>query len=238
MTPISTEDSKRPLRVFLWAWAVTGTMAAVLFASTALFLFLELRQRTPMNTIQGSGLCPPDRIALGDDFSASNTVSVMLGRTELDGGMNHLPDPPDGWTRVDEVEGVPCRYMNHRAMNLAGGAYLYFAVHPSFKSVPIKMARIEFEYLVRTPVRLKMQYDGMEEGRRRSYKSAAEILNVTEVGSWQTATFHVSEPAFMNSQIGGADFRLDVNPPEIYVRRVTLTRVNESAPPPNGIPGK
>ena len=134
---------------------------------------------------------------------------MVLGRTELDGGITHLPDPSDGWTRADEVEGVPCRYMNHRAANLAGGAYLYFAVHPSFKSVPIRTGRIEFEYFVRTPVRLKVQYDGMEEGRRRSYKPAGEILNVTEVGSWQTATFHVNEPAFMNSQIGGADFRLD-----------------------------
>jgi hypothetical protein len=128
--------------------------------------------------------------------------------------------------------------MNHRAANLAGGAYLYFAVHPSFKSVPVKMGRIEFEYFVRTPVRLKVQYDGMEEGRRRSYKAAGEILNVTEVGSWQTATFHVSEPAFMNSQIGGADFRLDVNPPEIYVRRVTMTRVNEPNPLTEESPGK
>ncbi|HTG45273.1 MAG TPA: hypothetical protein VK633_12150, partial [Verrucomicrobiae bacterium] len=201
-------------------WAIAGTMAAGLFASTAFFLFLELRQLTPVNSALGSGACPPDRVALGNDFSTSNTVSVILGRTELDGGITHLPDFSDGWTRADELEGVPCRYMNHRAANLMGGACLYFAVHTSFKSVPIKMARIEFEYLVRTPVRLKVQYDGMEEGRRRSYKPAGEILNVTEVGSWQTAVFHVSEAAFMNSQNGGADFRLDVNPPEIYVRRV------------------
>ena len=206
-------------------------MAAILYASTALFLFLKLRHRA-------QAVCPPERIALSNDFSTSNVIDVVLGRTELDGGITHLPDFPDGWTRADEIEGVPCRYMNHRAANLLGGACLYFAVHPSFKSVPIKMARIEFEYLVRSPVKLKVQYDGMEGGRRRSYKAAVEVLNVTEVGSWQTAVFHVSDAAFMNSQNGGADFRLDVNPPEIYVRRVTMTRVNEPNPLTGESPAK
>src|ERR1043166_5719996 len=187
MTPVTGNTN-----TFLWVWAILGSMAAVLCASTALFLFLELRQRTHSGATPGSTVCPPERITLSDDFSRSNVIDVVLGRTELDGGITHLPDPPDGWTRADEVEGLPCRYMNHRAANLAGGAYLYFAVHPSFKSVPVKMARIEFEYLVRTPVRLKVQYDGMEEGRHLSYKVAGELLNVAEVGSWQTAVFHVS----------------------------------------------
>jgi hypothetical protein len=62
------------------------------------------------------------------------------------------------------------------------------------------------------------------EGQHRSFKPAPEILNVTPSGDWQTAEFHLTEPALLNSQHGGADFRLDVNPPEIYVRRVTLTR--------------
>jgi hypothetical protein len=237
MTPV-TGNSQRPANTLLWVWVILSSIAAVLCASTALFLFLELRQRAHPGATPSAAVCPPERITLSNDFSTSNVIDAVLGRTELDGGITHLPDPSDGWTRADEVEGVPCRYMNHRAANLAGGAYLYFAVHPSFKSVPVKMARIEFEYLVRTPVRLKVQYDCMEEGRRRSYKPAGEILNVTEVGSWQTATFHVSEPAFMNSQIGGADFRLDVNPPEIYVRRVAMTRVNEPNPLTGESPGK
>jgi hypothetical protein len=230
--------AQRPANALLWVWAILSSMAAVLCASTALFLFLELRQRAHPNATPGSAACSPDRITLSHDFSTSNVIDVVLGRTELDGGITHLPDPSDGWTRADEVEGVPCRYMNHRAANLAGGAYLYFAVHPSFKSAPIKTGRIEFEYLVRNPVRLKVQYDGMEEGRHRSHKPANEILNVAEVGSWQTATFHVSEPAFMNSQAGGADFRLDVNPPEIYVRRVTMKRVDEPIPLTGESPGK
>jgi hypothetical protein len=161
---------------------------------------------------------------LSENFAASNSVGVTLGRTEIDGGITHLPDWSDGWTRADVLDGVPCRYMNHRAPNLAGGAYLYFAIHPTYKSAEIKAALIEFEYFTRTPVRLKLQYDGMEDGRHRSFKPATEIFNVPGSNGWQTVAFHVTEPSFLNSQMGGADFRLDVNPPEIYVSRVTLKR--------------
>ena len=64
----------------------------------------------------------------------------------------------------------------------------------------------------------------MEDGRHRAFKPATEIFNVLGSNDWQTVVFHVTEPSFLNSQMGGADFRLDVNPPEIYVRRVRLKR--------------
>jgi hypothetical protein len=46
----------------------------------------------------------------------------------------------------------------------------------------------------------------------------------TSSKTWETATFHVRGATFNNSQNGGSDFRFSVNPPELYVRRVTVTR--------------
>jgi hypothetical protein len=223
----------KPSRTFLFVWAAAATLCAVFFASLAGFLFLHLRAQSRRGvTVTDTAVnLPSDRIILSEDYSASNVVSVLLGRTELDGGITHLPDWPDGWTRVDNMDGVPCRYMNHRAHNLAGGAYLYFAVHPTLKNGGIKAARIEVEYFVRKPIRLKLQYDGIEEGQPRPYKPAPEIFNVVASNDWQTAVFHLTEPAFMNSQNGQADFRLDASPPEIYVRRVTMVRENEPRSP-------
>jgi hypothetical protein len=213
-------------RTLLFVWAGVATLCAIFFASLACFFFVQLREQsrfasTPTNT---TVKLQPDRIELSEDYSASNIVSVTLGRTEVDGGITHLPDWPDGWTRVDELDGIPCRYMNHRAHNLAGGAYLYFAVHPSLKNGALKSARVEVEYFVRNPTRLKLQYDGIEEGQPRPYKPAPEILAISPSNGWQTAVFRLTEPAFMNSQNGRADFRLDASPPEIYVRRVTMIR--------------
>jgi hypothetical protein len=45
---------------------------------------------------------------------------------------------------------------------------------------------------------------------------------VKGVKAWQTCSFELKDPAFLNSQNGGADFRFWVEPPELYVRRVTV----------------
>ena len=43
-------------------------------------------------------------------------------------------------------------------------------------------------------------------------------------GEWQTETFELNDAHFQNRQNGGADFRLRVNCPEFYIRRVTVTK--------------
>jgi hypothetical protein len=40
----------------------------------------------------------------------------------------------------------------------------------------------------------------------------------------QDNVFHIRNATFENAQNGGADFRLTIRPPDLYVRRVTLTR--------------
>src|SRR5262249_6713451 len=41
---------------------------------------------------------------------------------------------------------------------------------------------------------------------------------------WLKATFHVRNASFQNTQRGGGDFRLWASPPELCVRRVTVTQ--------------
>ena len=48
--------------------------------------------------------------------------------------------------------------------------------------------------------------------------------------------FSVADGSFKNSQNGKADFRLEVTPAEIYVRRVTVTREDVQSSPPQPRP--
>jgi hypothetical protein len=109
----------------------------------------------------------------------------------------------------------------------------------------LKAVRIEVEYFVATPGLFRLQYDAMEGQTHRRHKSVvAESGEVRDMGgsvrftrirgsnTWQTATFHITDGAFMNSQNGGADFRLEITPPDIYLHRVSVTREDVKAAVP------
>ena len=97
---------------------------------------------------------------------------------------------------------------------------------------------------------LRLQYDGTEGALHKRYKSAppggAEMslgadtryTVLRESNQWQTVTFDVTDGVFMNSQNGGADFRFELSPPEIYVRRVTVARSTALTPRPESNPSK
>jgi len=44
---------------------------------------------------------------------------------------------------------------------------------------------------------------------------------------WKKASFHIRDGAFENSENGHSDFRIEVVPPDINIRRVTVTREKE-----------
>jgi hypothetical protein len=116
-------------------------------------------------------------------------------------------------------------------------AALYFAISPGFKQAGLKDARVEVEYLTKTSTYFRLQYDAMDGESHRIYRPALpENTPVTKLGmgadyaisattgTWSVATFHLRDALFANSQRDGADFRLEVIPSEIYVRRVTVVR--------------
>jgi hypothetical protein len=63
-----------------------------------------------------------------------------------------------------------------------------------------------------------------------AFGATARFVLAPATNEWQTARFRVTDGAFMNSQNGGADFRFEVTPPEIFVRRVTVTREEIQSP--------
>jgi len=224
--PSAAQPIGKVSRRFLFVWAVAASAFAVAFGVTTLILYFAIRGGNPRGsdpTSTASAL----KSDTGQDFSRSNVVSISLGWEEMAGGIEHMSGMPDGQTRIENLQGVPCRYLDPTVRSRGGAAYLYFVVSSTFKTVETKAARIDFEYFTLTATTLKVQYDGMEGDRHRPFMPAQPgELRVPGSPQWRTASFRITDAAFLNSQNGGADFRLDVIPPEIYVRRVTLTREN------------
>jgi hypothetical protein len=170
-------------------------------------------------------------------FATSNQVSVLLGQEKPEeDGLRHLPDAGRARTSVQNVDGVPCRYLNRVTEGRYCGS-LYFAINPSFKAEGLKHARVEIEYLAKPDVSVRLQFDGVEGDTHRMYlpvlPEGARVITIgtgadygiiPTPGVWSVATFHLTNAVFLNSQRDGADFRMEVAPPEIYVRRVTMTR--------------
>lgn len=170
------------------------------------------------------------------DYSQTNTVSLRTEDESPQDGVRHLAEEPDGRTTVTNLDGVICRRM-HRPGRSNG--FLYFTISPTFKAVGLTNARCEIEYFTSRVTTLRLQYDAVEFETHRPYKSVqveggqtinyggnARFTRVTPANGWQTATFLIRDGVFMNSQNGGADFRLEVTPPDIFVRRVTIIREN------------
>jgi hypothetical protein len=170
--------------------------------------------------------------------SVTNKVSIELGKesTEAVGGIIHFPDAGGrgNVTTNQVVDGVPCRHLQ-RPGRYCGS--LYFEIGPEFKSKSPMNARVEIEFLAKPDTAFRLQFDGMDGTVHRKYQpvlakgatvtrlgTGADYGRIATPGVWSVATFHVTNAVFMNSQRDGADFRLEVVPPDIYVRQVTVTR--------------
>lgn len=171
--------------------------------------------------------------------SVTNRVSVVLGdeSTERTGGVTHLPEAGRNQTSVRVLNGVPCRFME-RPGRYSGS--LYFELSSDFKHEGPMNARVEIEYLAKAGTAIRLQFDADDGEAHQSYQpvlpvgaavmrfgTGADYGTIPTPGVWSVATFHVTNAVFLNSQRDGADFRLEVVPPEIHVRRVTVTQEPE-----------
>jgi hypothetical protein len=242
-TPEPPKLGKRSLLV----WIVIG-LSVSLFCFTALILLLVWKgMRTasaPVSrdvAVAESTPGEPEPVApvAEKDFSASNVVSVVLGEESEEDGIRHLAKQADGRTTLTNLDGVACRLLDRKPRSFG---YVYFAIAPTFKVRELNAVRIEIEYRVHHSGVLRLQFDAMEPERHRAYKTAEPLneqlvrlgdgqgfLRLRASNGWQTATFSATNGYFNNSENGGADFRLEVTPAEIYVRRVTVNRVDGSA---------
>jgi hypothetical protein len=180
-------------------------------------------------------------------LNREDIATVDLGNEQPGDRITHLFSERDGRTTVMALNGVPCRYLNRKAETRSFG-YLYFSIDPDFKEKGLETAKIELECLVQHPTIIRLQYDAMEGDKPKKYKSVlATSRAVSGVGSqipftileasngWQTVSFQVTSAVFMNSQNGGADFRFEVQPAEIYARRVTVTREKPGGGPQEAV---
>lgn len=174
------------------------------------------------------------------DLSASNQVSIALGDEKPGDGLRHRADEPDGRTQVGNLDGVTCRHLNRAPKN----GFFYFALSPSFKQNGLKNARVDIEYFVNRPTFFRLQFDGMKGETPHKYVTVlperapvarfggnVEFGRATTIGSWSVATFQISNAVFRNGQNGDSDFRIEVSPGEMYIRRVTITREDLASAP-------
>jgi hypothetical protein len=159
------------------------------------------------------------------DFSSSNSVSIELGesQTEYGTGLDHIYFENDGLTAPVTLEGVPCRHLK-----LASGefGYFYFAINRTFKKRDARNVRIDVDYFDLKPGTLTLHYDATESKNvpNPAYAEAPQRVLLHGSKLWQTATFHIEGASFKNGENSQSDFRICITPPELYVRRVTITR--------------
>jgi hypothetical protein len=173
-------------------------------------------------------------------YAASNSVGIVLGEVESGTGLCLL-DESDGRTEVTNVNEKACRAMKPTAQMRADpnrSGFIYFVIHPSFKRPEVKSYRIEVEYCGGPRGDFGLQYDALAPRRTLSavYTRASPTVYLSTPDQWKTATFRLPNAAFENGQNGGADFRLVVRPPQLWVRRVTVTRDLETPPKAGSAP--
>jgi len=160
------------------------------------------------------------------DFSNTNEISIALGDAdkEYQTGLQHLFFEKDGLTTPADLDGVQCRCLR---LEQGEVGYLYFTIDPTFKKRPVRNVLITAEYFDEKPGVLGIEYDASKSKNdsNRAYKGLAHIAQLTGSKQWRTVTFEIHDATFKNSQNSHSDFRLCMKPPQICVRRVTVTRL-------------
>ena len=168
------------------------------------------------------------------DWSKSNSVNIVLGDESEYGGLKHNDKERDGVTTIVRVDTTPCRLLNHKP-NGRAEAFLYFSIEPAFKATGATNVRVDVEYfdvlLDERPTSFGIHFDAAASGSTPSsrYRSAGKTVTLTGANRWMTASFFLRNATFRNGQNGQSDFRIYARPPDLYVRRVNVTRMG--APP-------
>lgn len=143
-------------------------------------------------------------------------VGITFGAGDHANGLKRISNG-DGNSVLTNASGSTCRHLEERPET-----YLYFQVTPAFKRRVPMTATVTVEYLATERGSFDIQYDG---GNPDDPYTASDIrVTLDGSGGWQTETFELSDARFQSRQNNRADFRLRVNCPAFYVRRVTVTR--------------
>jgi len=226
---------RKPARTVLFVWAVLASVAALVFALAAGFFFLRPKTPEVVNYALGlvndalgrksdiqAGESPGD----GKDYSQSNSVTILLGEKESGGGLRHISSAQDGLTTIQTMAGARCRYLRLKPPHNRTTLNFYFAIDYSFKQGDVRTVAIEIEYFDPQPGMVGIHYDALNAPGKANpvYQDAIHPVRLAGSHTWKKATFHARNASFGNLQNSGADFRIWAKAPELYIRRVTVTR--------------
>jgi hypothetical protein len=153
-------------------------------------------------------------------YTGAASVEIAFDPALRESGLKLLQND-DGETVVATVSGSGAiKSANGRAR------YVYFQVDDSFKWSETMNARLEVDYFDAAPGSFRVEFDGSDATAAfdGAYSGAPGAQPMSGGRTWKTASFDLRGARFSNSENQGADFRLVVNAPEFYVRRVRLIR--------------
>ncbi len=155
-------------------------------------------------------------------FHDAKQISAAAGDAKAGKGLT-LVTVEDGQTVLREMQGrrgwfgVPFKNGH--------GLYLYFAVDDSFKSEGTVNATVELEYFDAAPGRLSVEFDGSDPSAPfAGAYSRSENIPLAGDKRWKSASFRLDNARFLNSQNGGADFRVVAQAAEFGLGSVRLNR--------------
>lgn len=123
----------------------------------------------------------------------------------------------DGNSVLTNAYGSACRRLEERSET-----YLYLQASPKLKPQKPMQLTVTVECLAAKPGTFDVQYDGGTPDNPYTASAYTAVLNGS--GEWQTETFDLTDARFQNRQNNRADFRLRVNCPEFYIRKVTVSQ--------------
>ena len=155
-------------------------------------------------------------------FTSAKSVSLQLGTTNLESGLRQI-ECEDGVTTPTREAGRDAR----RVKPFKNSArYLYLAVDDSFKASETMNANLEVDYFDAQPGNLRVEFDGSDANAafQGAYSRSDTVIKLIGDHRWKTARFELRGARWLNSQNGGADFRLIGENAELEISRVKLQR--------------
>lgn len=150
-------------------------------------------------------------------------VSATLGITNTEDGLRQLLRAGDGPTKEASLSGRPCRLMVSSGVPMR---YMYFNVQNDFIYAQATRVVVTVDYFDAGTGWLALQYDSSDftaeplEGRFKM----TEQVRLRNSGTWQTATFQLSDAYFGDRQHNGvSDFRV-ASDQDLAISRVTVSR--------------
>ncbi|MCX8107501.1 MAG: DUF5010 domain-containing protein, partial [Verrucomicrobiae bacterium] len=139
-------------------------------------------------------------------YSDVRSVYVLLGDRNVEHGVTQL-DQPDGLTKPDSIEGVVCRSV---VKSQHPGRYIYFRIDDSFKWAHTMLVDVEVEYFDSSPGWFRIEFDGSDTNApfQGAYTASRTVVTLNGLRRWLRASFRLTDARFLNSQNGGADFRI------------------------------